>query len=270
MIEYLTVKLYDSMFIGHSVSSTILDFYGNDNIPFYEKNVKNLPDDWYYKKNNLTYKFNSLGHRCDEPTEINFNNYILFLGDSHPVGMGLELENTYPYLVSKLLDCSYYNLSVGGTGPEIMYHNLICWLSKYPKPKYISCYWSDPTRFLTQLDTNDNNQIMFSINGRWSEDYPIVDFYKYGELSNYFNTRFLLNLIGIKKYLENYNVPYSYVSFLPKEFIDLEKYNIKQVHANDKARDNMHAGIESNKQIADYIVSDYSDKYMNATIHSTT
>jgi DNA polymerase III alpha subunit len=51
--------------------------------------------------------------------DIDLNNYILFIGCSHTEGIGLELQTTYPYLVSEELKCDYYNLGLGGTGIDV-------------------------------------------------------------------------------------------------------------------------------------------------------
>ena len=60
---------------------------------------------------------NFTGERAQE---IILNNYILFTGCSHTKGVGLALEDTYPYLLAQKLNCDYYNLALGGTGQDVM------------------------------------------------------------------------------------------------------------------------------------------------------
>ena len=43
------------------------------------------------------------------------DNYILFIGCSHTMGVGLELEKTYPHILSEKLKMDYYNLAVPAT-----------------------------------------------------------------------------------------------------------------------------------------------------------
>ena len=97
-------------------------------------------------------EYNSLGHRCKEIAELDFDNYVLFAGCSHTVGIGVTLKQSYPYLVAKKLKCDYYNLSVGGGGIDAVEHNLLMWFTLYDKPpKYIFCEWPDHARFMAQF-----------------------------------------------------------------------------------------------------------------------
>ena len=97
-------------------------------------------------------EYNSFGHRCKEIAELDFDNYVLFAGCSHTVGIGVTLKQSYPYLVAKKLKCDYYNLSVGGGGIDAVEHNLLMWFTLYDKPpKYIFCEWPDHARFMAQF-----------------------------------------------------------------------------------------------------------------------
>lgn len=89
--------------------------------------------------------FNSLGHRCKEPREINLRNYILFAGDGAGVYSSTPLEDTYPYKVAKELNMDYYNLSVELAGMDVVVYNLLTWLHSREKPKalVICCEYSN-------------------------------------------------------------------------------------------------------------------------------
>ena len=56
------------------------------------------------------YKWNSLGLRGPEP-DYTKSNRILFAGGSLCVGTGVPVENSFPFLVSKMLDASYINVA---------------------------------------------------------------------------------------------------------------------------------------------------------------
>lgn len=81
--------------------------------------------------------YNIYGHRCDNIQELNFHNYILFVGDNLGLRLDLPIEETFPYIVSKKLSIDYYNLSIFNGGIDIIKHNLFVWLKKYPAPKAI-------------------------------------------------------------------------------------------------------------------------------------
>jgi len=82
--------------------------------------------------------YNSNGHRCKELSELNLQNYILFVGDNANLVLDLPIEETYPYLIAKELKSDYYNLSVFNGGMDSIRFNLVSWYFKYKqKPKAI-------------------------------------------------------------------------------------------------------------------------------------
>lgn len=81
--------------------------------------------------------YNNHGHRCKNLQDVNFHNYILFVGDNLGLRLDLPLEETFPYIVSKKLSIDYYNLCVFNGGIDIIKHNLFLWLKKYPAPKAV-------------------------------------------------------------------------------------------------------------------------------------
>jgi hypothetical protein len=102
-------------------------------------------------------EYNSLGHRCKEIAELDFDNYVLFAGCSHTMGIGVTLKQSFPYKIAKKLKCDYYNLGLGGGGVDAVEHNLLMWFTLYDKPpKYIFCEWPDHARFMSQLPDYEN------------------------------------------------------------------------------------------------------------------
>ena len=126
------MKLHND-FIGVNDSNTILSFLPSDTEETYQKNLLSEGDSWYYKTAKITYEINENGHRCKSINDINLDNYILFAGCSHTLGIGLELDKTYPFMVSHLLGCDYYNLGMPGAGIDVLEYNLLMWFSKVKK-----------------------------------------------------------------------------------------------------------------------------------------
>jgi hypothetical protein len=243
--------------IGHPIYNKTIYYAGSDREPTYKENLAKMPADWYYRNHEVIYKYNKHGHRCIELADLNFENYILFLGDSQTEGIGLELETTYPYLVSQKLGIPYYNLGLGGSGPDSMCYNLSLWLSKFPKPKFISLYWSDHTRFVTKIKGSN----LYTVGGLWSDDIIRKEFVKYAELSGFFEARLFLNANMINNLLNYHKIAHTSISFFNDEVPNTAVKLFKPV---DRARDLMHGGIETNRIVADYIVSEYTDKYQYA------
>ena len=129
-------KINDHGFIGYIPGiykwKTIMDTEEN-----FKKNILTHPELNYYVTNILTYSFNNYGHRCKNVEDVDLDNYILFVGCSYTEGMGLYLEDGFPYILSQKLNCDYYNLGLAGSGIDIQLHNLTTWLLKYNKPKLL-------------------------------------------------------------------------------------------------------------------------------------
>lgn len=123
---FMSKFLYQTIY--HEHANQELDWLPMDTKELFEENLK-------YKKHELekynwlnqkfTYKFNSSGFRSDE---FSNDEGIVFLGCSFTIGIGLPLETTYPYLISKSLKLKCYNLGIGGgsndTAFRLAYHYL--------------------------------------------------------------------------------------------------------------------------------------------------
>lgn len=221
-------------FIGHPANHTT-KFWGSDKEETYLKNLSKQPNDWYYKSANITYAHNSLGHRCKNIEDIDLDNYLLFTGCSHVEGVGLELEKTFPYIVSESLGMDYYNLAIGGSGNDIMLHNLVAWLSVTKKmPKSLIIMWPQKARFCLKQD------ISWTLyNATSAEDYTMRKFMALGDTIGYFDTVQILTEQLI-------NTCYS-----ESKIIQLDSANIDYI---DLARDLAHPGVLANIKIANQIL----------------
>lgn len=235
------MKFYDG-FIGHEYAGQKLYFVPGDDQKTYEKNSKQMPDDWYYKNRTISYQYNNLGHRCKNIIDIDLHNYILFVGCSHTEGIGLELEQTYPYLISQQLKVNYYNLGLSSSGLDIFFYNLSSWLIRNPYPICIILQWPDEYRFVVQNDTVE----YLVPHGSWDKQDEIKDFILAGDSLEYFQTR--------KKYITEY------IKHLPIPTVNLScgrKLNIPNAlnfSALDHARDLKHYGINTHINISSQIL----------------
>jgi hypothetical protein len=253
------LRFYDNGLLGCREPNVTKLFMDSDNELNFKKNLKIKPKDWYYRNCNLSYIYNRHGHRCHEIKEVDFTNYILFVGDSHVEGIGLELKRTFPYLTSQKLGLSYYNLGQGATGIDYMLFNILSWISRYPKPRYIFCYWSDPTRFLSIKMANGVeilDQMMINHAMPEADKHVLV----YGEMGGYFRTKHWLASNLLRTVLDNHNIPfYNFYCGHPEQHYNsplieriLPKFNY------DRARDD-HYGIETHKAISDLLCEKFNN-----------
>lgn len=209
----------------------------------YQENLITQPVDWIYRTRTITYTFNTYGHRCVELEDLG-DDYILFTGCSHTAGIGLNLEDTYPYIVSKHYDKPYYNLALGGTGPDIVMINLLAFLSKVKhKPKLVIIQWPDFNRFfhfdkdygIRCYNPHQSNMIYKVL---INNDIP----YRH----NIFHRLFVLQILknqGITNIMEN----------TTKTDSDTVKFEFPEWI--DKARDLSHGGILTNQLRAEKVIS---------------
>jgi hypothetical protein len=239
----------NNIFIGDNYPCVKSEWMSRDTEGQYLDNVKTQPNNWYYKDKTITYSFNKNGHRCNDIEDINLSNYILVLGCSHTVGVGLELEKTFPYLIAKELRCNYYNFGVSATGIDVVEYNLLTWIRKInTSPKAVVIQWPDHTRFASHLPGHEN----LIEKGSWTEDPDNVELIVNSEESGFFNARKLLTLKLINNLVK---CPIITCLFTSQPIFDPYNLYIRKV---DKARDLTHAGIESHKNWSELILREFA------------
>lgn len=81
----------------------------------------------------ITYKFNSYGFRCDEFSQ---GPYLLALGCSYTIGIGLPVESTWPEVLAKKLGLKCANLAWGGYSADSCYRLAEYWIPEL-RPDYV-------------------------------------------------------------------------------------------------------------------------------------
>ena len=121
-------------------------YYGKWERERFQENCKKIKD-WRYKDLEITYDYNSSGHRCKEIHELS-DDYILVAGCSTTDGHEEKLEETYPYILAKKLGVDYYNLGLKGSSANTTYYNLTLFLSKvHVKPRAVVLQWPHFNRY---------------------------------------------------------------------------------------------------------------------------
>jgi hypothetical protein len=139
------------------VSDKELEFLHTDSKELFLKNKKKFGTSWkWYDNSNFTYKINKHGYRMNkELDEVNFDSYYAFFGCSFTVGIGLPLEETFAYKISKKAGVDYINGSIGGASPMFVQANLIELFSKAPKlPKAVIVNWPPIDRQMYWYENN--------------------------------------------------------------------------------------------------------------------
>lgn len=233
--------IFSNGFIGCKYKNQVLGFCSSDTEDKFRTNLETQPEDWYYRNTAIEYRYNDNGHRSKEIKDLDFDNYILFTGCSHTEGIGVELEKSYPYRLSKLLDLDYYNMAVEGTGIDVLEYNLLTWFAKFSKkPKFVVSQWPDHSRFLSQYPGYEN----FIPNGTWSKDKDSEKFFAAAEISGFYHARKNISYRLLHNVID---VPIIGVFISSLASYDAESVRVRKL---DMARDLQHSGILTNEDVA--------------------
>lgn len=183
----------------------------------------------------FTYDFNSHGFRCEEFTDTSS---AVFLGCSATLGVGLPVENTWPYLVSKNLGIKCFNLGIGGGANDTAFRLAYGWLHRLRPSVVILCETTAERLEILAEHQDQYECIVPSHVPTWADG-----FYKRWLSDNnngYLNQ--IKNAMAIKNICQDLNI----------KFV---KTGIDQIPCLDLARDLSHHGTESNRQFAENLLS---------------
>ena len=185
--------------------------------------------------------------RCRPLKELDLNNYILFTGTSHTQGVGVEIEESFPYLVSKYFNYDYFNLAIGGTGTDVIEHNLLTWsyIFKDNPPQYVLIEWPPQERYAAKYPGYE----YFMETGNWSDNQNSLDLLIKGK--QVFDKRLSL-LYNLSRSLFKCPVIDLRYSSLLSEVMDNSE--IIWIQRLDRGTDNAHPGPESHKDVSKKII----------------
>jgi hypothetical protein len=126
--------------------NTTVDFWCTDSEELFNKNKVILGEKWIWSNAKIKYEINSLGYRMKQFDDVDWSNYMVSLGCSFCVGIGLPLEDTYSYRISKELDLDLVNGGISGGNNELMLMNVSRLLANKTPPKLITISWSSLSR----------------------------------------------------------------------------------------------------------------------------
>jgi hypothetical protein len=128
-----------------------LKYHGYDDLYKYNINSDILQNtNWLWLTNDIDYKFNNQGFRCDFDFDDNFDfsNYVVFVGCSHVAGSGNQANSTVPALFESITNQPVINMGIGGGSNEAIFQNIIWLMSRKHRPKRIVVCWTSLYRDL--------------------------------------------------------------------------------------------------------------------------
>ena len=185
--------------------------------------------------------------RCKPLKDLDLNNYVLFTGTSHTEGVGVDVEESFPYLVSKYFNYNYFNLAISGTGSDTIEHNLLVWsyLFKDRQPQYVFIEWPPEERYAAKYPGYEN----YMETGNWSEDPNAIDLLIKGK--KVFENR-LLMLYNLASSLFKCPIINLRYGSLVSEHLDNSK--MIWIQRLDRGTDDSHPGPKSHKDVSKKII----------------
>ncbi len=137
------------------IQNSTQKFLGTDNLELYNSNLETLPDDWMYRTTTVEYRINNDGLRMDnEISDVIQNDYLYFSGTSFGMGVGINLEDSLPYKLSKKLNTGFINSSGTSFSNKLQTINFFNFLKKdLPLPKVVVFDWA-PLRAYSFMSDN--------------------------------------------------------------------------------------------------------------------
>ena len=224
--------------------------YGNSKYLFTDH-----PKMWKNKNNNesveVFYSCNKDGYREREWHNINWNNFILFLGDSFTFGLGVRQRETIPFYVENKTNICCVNLSVPGASLELL-TQLSLAIKEKANPAAVILQYPHMERMYDPVSSAYHGNL-----GKWVVEYPDVVPLKSKELyaawtsvSSRLTTKldFYSNIL---RYIWKDNCLLEWTSYnAVQDHLGITTLGSNNYTSKDLARDGYHLGNRKNKQIA--------------------
>jgi hypothetical protein len=146
----------DKIIADTLMANSTLNFYSTDDEESYIKNNKSKGRSWNYYNSSIEYKFNSLGYRTKEISNL-AKNFLLTFGCSYSEGVGLHQNEIWTNYLAKDLNLDLYNHAKQATGVDIQFYNAMLWkINNFPIPKLVVVQWPNKYRKSFGLQKTDH------------------------------------------------------------------------------------------------------------------
>jgi hypothetical protein len=210
--------------------------YPLDSPQVYKRNLLTQTRDWVWRDYPLRYRTNSQGYRTEEFDSIDWSQSVVFFGCSNVYGEGIGLEHTAAGLTP-----GGVNLGMGGAGPDFILANSIRLANSGVSPRACVYVWPNWSRCLEYI-TEDRVELWGPWNvtssQAWAWPFMQDDLKAQQQALDCYNQ---INRL--------WSCPIVHVSYR-WELCQLLGSACEYVAIVDRARDLIHPGIESNKNLA--------------------
>jgi hypothetical protein len=221
---------------------------GSDNLSNYKQNIQKAEtrkylneQGWLHDQTAISYSYNQQGFRSDN---FDLSPSYIALGCSFTEGVGLPIEQTWPFLLSKKLSKNIWNLGVGGTGLDTCFRLLDYYINEL---NILGVFLLTPDTSRFEIHTL-NGTICYS--PHWDNlnnpgELLIKKLWYSNDDNSYYNKR--KNLLAIEQLCYSKGI-----KLILRESSDLS------TTPPSRARDMMHDGYQGHIQVANLFFNDFN------------
>jgi len=232
-------------------------WHSGDTEENWKKGQKRFGPAWRYYNDPIEYKFNSLGYRGPEPSEVTDKHFIA-LGCSHTAGIGVHIQDTYCEVLSRELNLSYMNFGFPGGAQNLIWTNAtLIAKNSNQLPEFVVLQWPEIER-LTLFHEDRINLFLPNFHGDdfttraernlYTSMLKCENFLYAQAITYYQSTNTMLNALGIKTV--NFTL-----SELTSELFGIHCIRGWTQDESVAARDLIHPGPKHHIEMANYIKS---------------
>jgi hypothetical protein len=230
------------------------EFAGSDSKRRFEKQLKIMPSDWFWRTQPVTYSQNSDGYRCNEWPDINWSKSTVVLGCSHVFGIGVDDSHTITTQLQNLLSQPVVNLGLPAIGCGTITTILNLLLEKNWYPKSFVLLWSSLDRFEFYTDENAGIDGSLPIGNWWANDIKVGKLADYWNINGNCETHSINHIRYARTMCKLAKIPFIEGTYFAHT---AEVLSIKKFDTVDYARDNFHPGPISHKSAAEWIAKQF-------------
>lgn len=225
-----------------------------DHWDFHWKKIKKTYPDAFHDdtEEQIKYNLNTHGYRCKEFNDIDWDNFILFLGCSNTFGQGVPETFLASSLLEKHLKINCVNLGVPGGSNMLINDIALHLVERNLYPKLVVIGWTTHDRTYDIIDNQIENLGIWSTSWYSSKSNLSKNFYKQW-IMNYERTLYQSKLAQrqVKQYFKDVKLlEYSYQTNIANT-MDCFYVNSDK---NSRARDGYHESYKYHKEIYNWIL----------------
>lgn len=244
LFDTIRSRVRNYKFLPNHATKKDMFWFDSDSEEAYKKNLLTQPNDWYYRDNIVEYTVNKQGYRTREFNHIDWANSVVMFGCSVTFGNGIDDEHTISTQLEKIIDMPVINMGVSGSSMLFNHHNNLILREGYPTPRAVVNYWPGHDRIAQYATYKVSHQ------GHWNfKENSLIDVWTQSEPHVEINAIMLSRATRLlwEGRCEYYEATWENST---SKIINCDHISDDR---GDRARDIIHPGIETAKEIANKI-----------------